>query len=355
VSIVRPDVLAVGSERSASTKGSWRGTRPWLIRGLVAVVVVAAIVAAFVDLGLWRAGPPATDVRLLTTGPDGLAWVDVDSGTRTPVAIPDDLEWTDPVVVGDDVVVRYISDDPILADRVVAFGADEQAHDVGEADSVVAQAEGALWLVVDGEPPVSGEVALTTPLGQWRSHIFSLPAKFDVVGAIDDGLVVARGETRYRKVILWDVQLHEVVRSFDLVVGVREVAYDRALVTTGCLISGCCSAVIYLISGRSTDVEVPAGYAESGAPSLLPEGIALVVVGAQGRAALAIGSPQNLSVVDLADVEPTRGEQVLPAPNGWLAIPTANGDVTLWHAGVDLAHLPSVQLPSDERVVGVTS
>jgi hypothetical protein len=325
-----------------------------VIRGVVGVVIVAAVVAAVIDLGLVQSGPPPTHVRLLTTSPDGLAWIDVDSGSRTPVAIPDDVEWSDPVVVGDDVVVRYASDDPILADRVVAFGPDEQAHEVGEADSVVEQGAGALWLVVEGDAPVPGEVALTTPLGQWRSHIFSIPAKFDVVGAVADGLVVARGETRYRRVILWDVQLHQVVRSFDLVVGVRDVAYDHALVTTGCLMFGCSSAVIDLDTGRSSDVRVPAGYAESGAPSLMPDGIAMVIVGAQGRAALAIGSPQHLSVVDLGGVEPTRGDQALPGPNGWLAIPTTGSGVTLWRPGVDPAHLPSVHLSADERVVGVS-
>ena len=176
----------------------------------------------------------------------------------------------------------------------------------------------------------------------------------EVVGAVEDGLVVARGEFRYRRVQLWDVQLQEPIRNYGLVVSIRGVMDERAMVTTGCLSSGCGSAVIDLPTGETTDVVMPAGFTESSAPRLTPDGVVTVVIDSSGVSSLAIGEPDNLRAVTVDGMQPARGVQPLPAPGDWLVVPTADGDVALWREDVDAEHLPRVELRDDERVIGVS-
>jgi hypothetical protein len=315
--------------------------------------IVGLVVALLVSLQPW-AGPPATGLRLLTDDDGRLTWVDVDSGVRTPVAIDPDADLVEPVVVGGGVVVRYAAGDPELADRVVGYRDDGSTHEVGEADLVVPTTGTALWLVVDGSDTVDGGVALTTAFGDWRSRVFPTPPRMDVVGATSDGLVVARGEFRYRQMQLWDVQLSEPIRSFGLVVGIRDVRDSRALVTTGCLTSGCSSAVVDLTTGRSVDVAMPSGYTESAAPVLTEDGIASVVNDRTGASALAVGQPDDLQVLTIEGLQPARGAQPLPAQDGWLVVATAQGDAVLWRQGADPDQLPTVSLGADERVIGVS-
>ncbi|MFL6070042.1 MAG: hypothetical protein ACJ72Y_02020 [Actinomycetes bacterium] len=346
-----PEVMGAGPPPRNDTTAKWRRRA---FQGVIAVVVLVTLVWAAFDLGAWRTHPPVTGIRLLTTGPDGLAWVDVDTGTRTSVDAAPDANWSNAVVVGDSVVVRYPSSDSDFAAQVVAYRDGEEPHDVGEADKVIPQSGQALWLVVDGDAGVSGGAALTTSFGEWRSRVFSIPPRLDVVGAVNDTLVVARGETRYRRLLMWDVQGGDVVRRYGLVVGVRQVAHGRALVTTGCLISGCTSALVNLRTGRSSDVKIPVGYFESAAPVVTPDGVALVVADDRGRAHLAAGSPQHLEIVDTPGVDLTRGVQPLSTSGGWLILAGAGGVVSAWREGLDPQLIPSVHLTSDERVIGVS-
>jgi len=129
---------------------------------------------------------------------------------------------------------------------------------------------------------------------------------------------------------------------------------DRAMVTTGCLVSGCGSAVIDLPTGKSTDVVMPAGFTESSAPRLTPDGVVVVVIDGSGVASLAIGEPDALAVVQVDGLQPTRGVQPLPAPGDWLVVPTDDGDAALWREDVDAATLPRVELRAGERVIGVS-
>ena len=346
-----PEVMAAGPPPGPRSTSVWRRRG---VQALIAVAVLATLVWAAFDLGVWRTHPPTTGIRLLTTSPEGLTWVDVDTGFRSAVDAPSDANWSDAVVVGDSVVIRYPSADSDFAAQVIAYRDGEPPHDVGEADKVIPQSGQALWLVVAGDPPVAGGVALTTPFGDWRSKVFSIPPRLDVVGALDDSLVVARGETRYRRLMLWDVQAGEVIRRYGLVVGVGQVAHDRALVTTGCLTSGCTSALVNLRTGRSTDVQAPVGYFESTTPILTPDGVALVVVDDRGRANLAIGPPQHLQIIATPGVDLTRGVQPIPTAGGWLVLGGSGGVVSAWREGLDPQLVPSVQLRTGEQVIGVS-
>jgi len=167
-------------------------------------------------------------------------------------------------------------------------------------------------------------------------------------------LVVARGEFRYRRVQLWDVQLQEPIRNYGLVVSIRGVMDERAMVTTGCLSSGCGSAVIDLPTGETTDVEMPAGFTESSAPRLTPDGVVTVVIDNSGASSLAIGEPDNLRPVTVDGMQPARGVQPLPAPGDWLVVPTDDGNVAVWREDVDAEHLPRVELREGELVIGVS-
>jgi hypothetical protein len=349
--MTEPEVLASGPSDDGSPSPRWRR---WAIRALLPLAVIVVLVAALIEVAPWSPGVPQTGLRLLAESADGLTWIDVDTGARTPVALDADAEWTDPTVVADGVVVRYATGDPVLADRVAGYREGEPAHEIGEADHIAPVAGSSLWLVVDGDPPTAGGVALTTAFGEWRSRVFSIPARMDVVGATEDGLVVARGEFRYRRLQLWDVQLHEPIRTYGLVVGVREVLGNRALVTTGCLTSGCSSAVVDLETGKTTDVAIPSGFSESTAPRLTTDGVVTLVTDDTGHAVVAMGKPDALDPVDIAGLDPARGIQPMPAPGGWLAVAASDGDVALWRAGIGDTPLPTVELRSDERAIGVS-
>ncbi len=164
--------------------------------------------------------------------------------------------------------------------------------------------------------------------------MFSVPPHLQVVGAAADGLVAVRGGFRARRLILWDPQLEEQIRDLGWVIAVREVLDRYALVTTGCLTSGCTTAMVDVVTGNSTDVDIPLGWREVGEPRLIPEvdGVAVVVADMSGQTALAIGAPDDLQVV--AELEPGTGMQALPGPGGWLLVPLADGDVAAWREGM---------------------
>jgi hypothetical protein len=322
-----------------------------LPRLVLPAVVVAAAVGLLAERQPW-ATPPDTGVRLLVADADTLSWVDVDTGARS--SVPVENGWTDPLVVGEGVVVRYPSSDPVLADRVVGYRGAELPNEVGEADRVVTRAGSGLWLVVDGDPPDDGAVALTTAFGQWRSRVFSLPPRLEVAGATEEGLVVTRGPFRYRALQLWDVQLGERIRGFGLVIGVREVVGDRALVTTGCLTSGCATAVLDLVSGTEVGVAAPSGHSVAGVPRLFGGEIAMAVTAPDGSAQLAVGPPEAPAVADLGELTLARGVEPLATADGWLVLTVSDGSVVLWREGLDDRQWPTVALGADERVVGVS-
>lgn len=329
----------------------------WGIAVLLAVVSAGVLLA---EVAPWSSGPPSTGLRLLTDGPSGLTWVDVDSGSRTSIIDEPSSRLgqsgTDgPVtVVGSGVVVQQPSDDDAFADSVIGLIGDELPYPIGEADLVAPASDSSVWLVVDGAPPTAGGVALASAYGAWRSKVFSVPPHLQIVGAAAEGLLAVRGGFRARDLILWDPQLQEKIADFGLVLGVREVSGQYALVTTGCLTSGCTSAMVDVSTGQTSNVEMPSGWREVGSPRLVPAvaGVAVVVMGPSGRTALALGPPGDLQVVD--EVAPAAGFQVLPGPDGWLLVPQGDGDVLAWREDLGDAVAPRVELSEGERLVGVS-
>ncbi len=332
----------------------------WMRWALGAVVTVVLAAVVLVEVAPWQTGPPQTGLRVLTNGPAGLTWVEVDTGARMSAtdAVSNREREADTTgtatVVGSGVVVQRPSEDVGFADAVVGYIGDQQPYPIGEADLVAPASGTSVWLVVNGDPPTAGGVALASAYGTWRSKVFSVPPRLQVVGAAADGLVAVRGGFRTRRLILWDPQVQEQIREMGWVVGVREVSDRFALVTTGCLTSGCAAAMVDVTSGKSTNVEIPLGWREVGAPRLVPEigGIAVVVADQDGRTALALGAPDGLEVVD--GLSPAAGQQAIPGPGGWLLVPLADGDVAAWHEDLSATELPRVELSVGEQLIGVS-
>lgn len=360
VTLTDPDVLNAGPARSRGPlQPLW--THRWTRWGVAVALVVGLAGVLLAEVAPWNTGPPPTGLRVLIDGPSGLTWVDVDSGARARVTEgastgeQDSDSVDETIVVGAGVVVQYPSKDRVFADSVVGYIDGEQPHAIGEADLVAPASGTSVWLVVDGSPPTAGGVALASAYGTWRSKVFSVPPHIQVVGAAADGLVAVRGGFRARRLILWDPQLQEQIRDLGWVVAVREVADRYALVTTGCVTVGCANAMVDVVTGKTTTVELPIGWREVGEPRLVPAegGVVLVVADESGRTALAMGRPDDLEIVD--DVAPARASQAFPGPDGWLLVPLSDGDVVAWRNDLGDAAVPKVELSADERLVGVSS
>lgn len=327
---------------------------------LSAAVAAALLVVLLVEIAPWGSGTPSTGLRLLVDGPSGLTWVEVDGGARTPVAADDAGaggardDAGEASVVGTGVVMQYPSEDVAFADSVVGYIDDEPPYPIGEADLVAPASGTSVWLSVDADPPTAGGVALASAYGTWRSKVFSVPPRLQIVGAAADGLVAVKGGFRARRLILWDPQLQEQIRDMGWVISVREVSGGHALVTTGCLTSGCATAMVDVATGVSTDVDIPFGWKEVGQPRLVPDvaGVAVIVADSDGRTALALGAPDNLAIVE--GLRPTPGLQAIPGPNGWLLVPLDDGDVIAWRHDLGGAPAARVELAAGEQLVGVS-
>lgn len=317
-------------------------------------LVGAVLTAGLVELAPWLQGPPDTGLRVLVQGEDGLTWVDVDSGRREELPLGESAVDRVVTVVGSGVVVQRPQREPV-ADAVVGYAASGSVHQVGEADRVLPASAGSLWLVVDGSRGVDGGVVLASAYGEWRSRVFLVPPRLQVVGAADDLFVALTGRYRSRQLVLWDPQAAERAASLGWVVGVRQVTGGHALVTTGCLTSGCTTATVSLSDGTTTEVRPPVGWSEAGEPGLVGDQgqVAMVVVDESGRAALAVGPPGDLRVVNVA--LPASAHRILDAGEGWLVLPAADTDVLLWRSGLPVDRLPHVELAAGEQVLGVSA
>lgn len=356
VTLTELDVLDVGPP--GQPRPRWAIPKPVQVSLVVAVLVGLAGWALAVTQPWNSGGPTPTGLRLLTDGPDGLTWVDVDTGTRARVTdatggreLGGGMEAT---VVGSGVLVQYPSSDRVFADSVVSYDENGTPGPVGEADLVIPSSPSSVWLVVEADPPTAGGAALASAYGSWRSKVFSVPAGLEVRGATTDGLVALRGVFRGQNLLLWDPQLQEKIRSLGRVIGVREVSDRYALVSTGCLTTGCSTAMIDVSTGERTDVVTPSGWFDVSTPRLVPSmaGVAVVVKNERDDTALAVGRPDDLSIVE--DLQPVLGSQALAGPDGWLVVPLEGGDVAVWREGVDTEDTTRVQLAPDERAVGVS-
>ena len=320
---------------------------------LSGALVAAVVTAGLVELAPWLQGPPDTGLRVLVRGEGGLAWVDVDSGQRQELHVGGSADVAVVTIVGTGVVLQSPQRAPV-ADAVVGYAAAGSVHQVGEADRVLPASASSVWLVVDGSRGVEGGVALASAYGEWRSRIFPVPPRMQVVGTADDLLLALTGRYRSRQLVLWDAHAAERTASLGWVLGVRQVAAGHALVTTGCLTSGCTSATVSLSDGTTTEVSPPRGWSEAGEPGLVgDEGqVAMVVTDESGRSSLAVGVPDDLRLVDVA--LPPSTQRILDAGDGWLVLPAADEDVVLWRAGLSVDRQPRVELAAGERVLGVT-
>jgi hypothetical protein len=112
--------------------------------------------------------------------------------------------------------------------------------------------------------------------------------------------------------------------------------------------------MVDVVTGTSTDVEIPIGWREVGQPRLVPEeeSVAVVLADLTGRTALAVGPPDDLQVVE--GVTPAAGLQALPGPDGWLLVPLAEGDVAAWREDLGDDAMPRVELSAGEQLIGVS-
>ena len=321
--------------------------RRWVTAGWLALLSSAVGLALFQYLPS-SGSQPETSLRVLVLGPHRLQAVDVDSGTITPVAKSGDISAV--VAVGDFTVVQTTDHDRIFADAVVSYDASGVATRLGEADRVIPDPSGGLWLVINSSGTTDGDVALASVTGGSRSVVFSVPGNRQVVGASGDALVVLKGRTRDRRLQLWDPQLQEKVRAFGLATSVLDTTDRSILISRGCLNEGCEYFLVDSTSGAVSAVSPPAGWAASGPPALSPDGteMAQAIVGNSGGTALAWGPPSGLNVDDT--VHPAPGSAVFVSDGGWTYFSATDG------AGV--AVRGSVQLPVDfpraGRVVDVS-
>jgi hypothetical protein len=330
-----------------------RRSPPRPVAVLLAVALVVAVVVALArELAPWWSGPPDTGLALLVRGPQGLAWVDVDSGTRREVHLAGRPARSVALVVGTGVVVQSGEPGPV-ADGVVGYSRSGSTFQVGEADRVLPASSSSVWLVVDGTRGVDGGVALASAYGGWRSRVLPVPPRLQVVGAFDDLLVVRAGRYRSRELMLWDPQASQPIRSLGQTLAVQQVAGGYALVTTGCLSSGCTTATVALTDGATTGLVAPRGWTPVGEATLVgsPGTVAVPVADAEGRMRLAMGTADALELTDAP--APAAGGAVLDAGEGWLVLSAAGGDVVLWRPALD--RLPRVELSVDEQVLGVAA
>lgn len=323
----------------------------WVVTG---ALVALALVAVVRELEPWQAGPPTTAVELLVRDAAGVAWVGVDNGARREVGVPDGPFDGVATVVGAGVVVQERQPGPV-ADAVVGYGAGGSVHLVGEGDRVIPASASSVWLVVDGAGRDDGGAVLASAYGTWRSRVFPVPSRLQVVGAQGDTLLVLVGRYRSRELVLWTPPTAERLRSFGQVLAVQQVLGAHALVTTGCLSSGCTTATVSLTDGETIDLRAPQGWTLAGEPRLVDRTgrVAVVVADATGQTRLALGPPGSLQLTDAPT--PDAGRAVLAAGGDWLVVPAAGGDAVLWRPGTSPEQQPRVELSADAEVLGATT
>jgi hypothetical protein len=312
-----------------------------------ALLLLGVGVLAVTEVAPALSDPPATGLQLYVVGPDGLASINVDSGRITPIVDDPDIERL--ATNADVAIIQRPNPDRLFADTVVSYSEGTGIVPIGEADRVLFDEQGALWLVIDAAGRVNGGAAITSASGGWRSRVFAIPAGRQVVGTSVDGLVTLKGSRRGRMLQVWDPQLDEVVRSMGLVTGVGAVAGSQVLVSLGCLSKGCQIAVVDATTGKRTPLALPTGWVESGPATLTTDGtqVVQVVAGLQGGTGLAVGGPSSMTVN--SDVVPAVGTRAFAAQSDWIVVTSENGDAVLVRENDQV----TVNIPPRTSVVGV--
>jgi hypothetical protein len=253
---------------------------------------------AVLQLGPIRWGATDTGLTLVTSDGDAYRAVDVDTGAREQL--------------------------PAGADLVDVVGP-------------------IFWLRTNGDPTRS----LSGAFPPWTGGR-------EVVGAVDGGLLTLVGSSRVRRVQVWDVGYSGVTADLGTATAVTGVNEREALVTSGCLVLGCPTALLNLVDGRRTEVTPPAGYRLVDT-ALAADGTIALGVGADdgsfgGERSVLVGRPGQWREVD--ELKGVAWDDVRWGPDSWLVVSRTDGDVTLWRDG---GAAVLVDLPEGERVVGVSA
>jgi hypothetical protein len=327
---------------------SSRLASPKLRATSVGLAVLIAVAWLSGGLSSGSAGP-SSGLTLVTRSDDGLRTVTSDAGETATLNV--DPEVLDEVTaVGAAVVLQTRNKRSEAADSVYSYAVGSSHARVGEADRVVVDDTDGLWLVVDAAGRTDGGVVLSGLAGSSRSRLFTVPSGRQVVGVTSDGLVTLVGDHRDRRLQVWNPLLGQVMARLGYVTGVLGVHQGRVLASSGCLSKGCTTNLIDTATGRSTPVEPPAGWTESGPAVLAPDGrtVAQVVAAADGTQGLALGSPSSMTVV--ADVVPGVAAAPHFAADGWLVVTDEAGDALLVRGDERV----TVALGVGERLVAVS-
>jgi hypothetical protein len=292
-----PDVLTVGREPAGRVAGPWHGRMGQLV-GWSAVVAVAAL--ALVQVGPTRWWSTDTGLTLVTFDGSAYGTIDVDTGGADQ--LPPGTDLVD--------VVRPI-----------------------------------VWLQTNADATRN----LSGAFPPWTGGR-------EVVGAVGGGLLTLVGNSRVRRIQLWDAGYSGVAADLGTATGVTGVNEREALVTSGCLVLGCPTALLDLVDGSRVDVAPPAGYRLVDTALAADGTIALGVsadngsFAAGGQRSVLVGRPDHWREVD--ELAGVAWDDVVWGPDGWLVVMQTDGDVTLWREGVGVV---LVQLPDGERVLGVSA
>ncbi|MDH4159079.1 MAG: hypothetical protein OEV62_02375 [Actinomycetota bacterium] len=293
-----PDLLSVGPPDPAErTVSPWR-RRAARALGLLAVAVVAAL--ALVQVGPIRWGSPDTGLTLVTSDGSGYLAVSVDTGEV--VAVPSGRD---------------------LAGRV-------------------------------------GPIRWLSTLGQDSRELFGAFPPWtggrEIVGAVGGGLLTLVGNSRVRRVQIWDVGYSGVTADLGTATDVIGVNEREALVSNGCLVLGCATTLLDLVDGSRTEVTAPPGFRLEDS-ALADDGTVALGVSREGGAvgdqvdrSVVVGRPGAWRVVD--GLTEAGWEDLSWGPDGWLLVVRADGDVTVWRDGIDPLR---VELPAGQRVLGISA
>jgi hypothetical protein len=178
----------------------------------------------------------------------------------------------------------------------------------------------------------------------------------EIVGAVGGGLLTLVGNSRVRRVQMWDVGYSGVTADLGTATDIVGLNEREALVTNGCLVLGCTMTLLDLVDGSRTEVTAPEGYRlETGA--LADDGTIALGVSRDRAAqdgpvarAVVVGRPSDWHAID--DPAMADWEDLAWGPDGWLVVTGRDGDALVWRNGQNPV---PVGLPEGQRVIGVSA
>jgi hypothetical protein len=183
--------------------------------------------------------------------------------------------------------------------------------------------------------------------------VFAVPRRFEVVGAVPEGLLVTSGRERDRRLAVWDPTAPEAVRWLGRVGALLAVGGPLVTTTGLCWAGECPMYVVDVRTGERRELRPPEGTVYSGRPVPSTDGSQVAAVVrrlSDGSAGLAMGAvATGLRLVP--DLTVQLGATVSWTRSGWVVVPMSEESVTLWRAGQSR----QVTMPSGTRVVAAGS